>query len=86
MENRFYALEATIENGKKLLCWQQKKHFYFAEKSRGFASPYPPTLFRTRKEAYNALKNIPSKGANLKQFENVLKARKTKVVKVLITH
>ena len=86
MENQFYALEATLESGKKLLCWQNKKHFYFAEKSRGFATPYPPTLFRTRKEANDAWKNIPSKGGNLKQFENVYEAKKTKTVKVAITH
>lgn len=84
-QNQFYALQATIPNGNKLLCWQDKKHFYFGVNSRGYESAPPPTLFNTRKEALKAWDKVPSKGGNLKQFVNVIEAEKVKVVKVQIT-
>lgn len=83
-QNQFYALEATIENGKKLLCWQEKKHFYFGVKTKGYVAPKPPALFNTRKEANKAWSQVPSKGANLKQFVNVMEPKKVRVVKVRI--
>lgn len=83
--NEFYAVQVTVETGEKLLCWKEKKHLYFAGKTRGFASPPPPTLFLTRKEAKSAIDNVPSKGGNLKQFAKALEPKKTQIVKVKIS-
>lgn len=84
--NQFYAVEATTEEGKKLLTWRDKKHFYFAEAKRGFRKPLPPTLFNTYTEAKYALNGVPKKGGNLKQFARVVECNKAKIVKVTVNY
>lgn len=82
-QNHFWALQATIPNGEKLLCWREKKHFYFGH---GLIEQVPPpTLFNTKKEANKAWDKVPSKGGNLKQFNEVIKAKKVKIVKVKLS-
>lgn len=84
MENQtFYAIQATTEYGK-LLCWREKKQFYFSVKTKGLRVPEPPTLFTSRKLAKQALSEIPEKGGNLKQFSSVIESKKTTIVKVTV--
>lgn len=83
--NQFYAVRAITEDGKKMLCWKDKKYFYFASKSKGFANPPAPTLFRSKKEAKESLNEIPEKGGNMKQFFRIIEAKKTEIVKVNIS-
>lgn len=80
----FYVVQVTAENGKQYLCWMDKKRFYFAEHKRGYKKPLPPTLFTSRKEAQEALDNIPKKNGNLSQFSQVLECKKVKIVKVFL--
>lgn len=82
--DHYFVIEATMEDGQKVLCFENKKHIYFAIKEKGFATPLPPTLFLTKKEALSAIHNVPQKGANLKQFNKVIKAKKIKVIKIQI--
>ncbi len=87
MENQFYAVQVTLEDGTKLLSWRDKKHFYFGNNGKKFLKTPPPTLFNTRKEAKIALDEIPegNKGANLKQFSTVIECMKHKIVKVTVS-
>ena len=89
MEKQFYAVEATLENGNKLLCWQDKKHLIFAEKLKGFDSPHPPTLFNTRQAAANAKVlsiTTPVNKTTLNKFNEYVEAKNSKVVKVKISY
>lgn len=83
MKNHFYAVQVTLDDGTKLLCWRDnKKRFNYAKESKGYKKPLPPTLFNSKKEAQQAIDEIPSKGGNLKQFETVIGYKKTSIVKV----
>ena len=81
-QNQFYAVQATIDTGEKLLCWKEKKHLYFAKKTKGYLAPPPPTVFLKKEDAKKALGEIPKKGGNLKQFTQVVEAKKVSIVKV----
>lgn len=85
----FYAVRVTIDTGEKFLCWQEKDHLLFAEKKRGYKVPPPPTLFRTKKEANEAIKksNMRTLGVKLlkKKFHFICAVRKVQPFKVLIS-
>src|SRR3989304_3155575 len=78
----FFAVQATVDNGEKFLCWKEDKHLYFAQRTKGYKNPPAPTLFRSKKEANSALNNIPKKDGNLSQFNQVLECKKAKIVEV----
>jgi hypothetical protein len=84
-KDHLYAIQVITPSGKKCLAWEDKKHFYFAEKTKGFLSPEPPTLFNKRVDAKKALAGIPKKGSNLKQFSRILISKKTSIVKVKVS-
>lgn len=84
-KNHFYAVQATIDTGENLLCWKDKKHLYFAVKTKGYRIPPPPTLFLNKSDAKKAIDEVPAKGGNLKQFTHVIEAKKVKIVKVNIS-
>ena len=81
----YYAIQAITEDNQKLLCWEHKKHLYFAEPHKGngkLMTTPAPTLFSTKKSAKEAIDNVPSKGGNIKQFIEVVEAKKVNIVKV----
>jgi len=83
----YWAIQAITSDGEKCLSWQQGKYFYFCTKYNGRKTNQgpPPTLFNKRKDAVQALNNIPEKGANLKQFEKVVTPKSRKIVKVVLS-
>lgn len=62
MKNQFfYAIQVTLDDGTKLLCWMDnKKHLNYAKKSKVLKKTVPPTLFNTKKEAKQAIDRVSS--------------------------
>ena len=80
----YYAVQVTTDKGDNLLCWRDKKHFYFSTETNGTILP-PPALFNKKRDAKAALDEIPIGRGNLKQFKNVITAKKHKIVKVFVS-
>ncbi len=82
---KYFAIQVTTDELEKYLCWKKGKHLYFAAKGKGFSKPYPPTLFRTKKEAKEAFDNCPEKGGNTKMFQKLIEARYVKFIPVYVS-